>query len=165
MPHRLNTREIKGLYQGWFVIPLFAILRVIRTWNQTGQKHAGEPDIAKTLLPAHNFVLWTLVLATYLDVVQRLSRRAVPWASRQLSSAAAFALGIASLGFKIAFTQADAPELLEGLQFLVLVPTEETSLVAQARAVFFSIFILLLLTSSPIIYQKWSYGGKFEGRA
>ena len=164
MSHRLNNGEIKGLYQSCFVIPLFAILRVIRTWNQTGQKHAGEPDIAKTLLPAHNFVLWALVVATYLDLVQRLSRRAVPWASRQLSSAAAFALGIASLGFKIAFTQADAPELLEGLQSLVLVPTEEASLVAQARAVFFSIFVLLLLTSSPVIYQKWSYRGKFEGR-
>ncbi|KAL2037023.1 hypothetical protein N7G274_010308 [Stereocaulon virgatum] len=158
---QLNIGGFQGLYQGCLVFPLFAILRVIRSWNQTGQKHAGGPDIARTLLPAHNFILWALVLVTYLDVVQRLSRRAIPWASRQLSSAAAFALGIASLGFKIAFTQADAPELLEGLQSLVLVPTEEASLVAQARAVFFSIFILLLLTSSPIIYQKWSYGGKF----
>ena len=163
MAHRRNAEETKGLSRAWSAVPLLAILRVIRIWNQTGQKHAGEPDIAKMFLPAHNFVLWALVLATYLDVVRRLSRRAVPWASRQLSSAASFALGIASLGFKVAFTKADAPELMEGLQFFVVRPMKEASLVAQARAAFFSIAILLILTSLPIIYQRMSYGGKTEG--
>ncbi len=139
------------------------MLRVLRAWNQTGQKHAGEPDIAKTFLLNHNFLLWALVLGTYINVVQRLSRRAVPWASRQLSTASACALGIAALGFKVAFTKADAPELLNGLERFVLRPMEEASLVAQARAVFASIGILSLLTVSPAMYQKVSSGAPLKG--
>ncbi len=163
MGQRRNSVQKGGALAACFAATLLALLRVVRAWNQTGQKHAGEPDIAKTLFPAHNFIFWLLVLATYLDVVQRLARRAVPWASRQLSSAASFALGIAALGFKVAFTKADAPELLEGLQFFVLRPLEEASLVAQARAFFSSNAIMMALTSFPVIYQRAFQGEKTDG--
>ncbi|KAG7132603.1 GPI ethanolamine phosphate transferase 2 like protein [Verticillium longisporum] len=39
--------------------------RLVRAWNQTGQKHAGEPDIVKTFLMASPLTLWALVGATY----------------------------------------------------------------------------------------------------
>ena len=58
---------------------------------------------------------------------------------------------------------ADAPELLEGLQFFVLRPMEEASLVAQARAVFLSIAILLILTTFPTTNQVMLHDGKIEG--
>lgn len=160
---RRNKVQDSGALKACSAAGLLAVLRAARAWNQTGQKHAGEPDVARTILPAHHFILWLLVLATYIDVVQRLARRAVPWASRHLSSAASFALGIAALGFKVAFTKADGPELLEGLQFFVLRPTEEASLVGQARAFFSSNAIMMALTSFPIIYQKTFQGGKIEG--
>lgn len=126
-------------------------LRILRRWNQTGQKYAGEPDIARTFLPAHNFLLWVLVILTYLDVVQRISRRAIPWASRLGSTAAAAALGAAAIGFKIAFTKADAPELLTGVEMLLVKPIENASLVALARVVFVGSLALLIMTIGPTI--------------
>ena len=160
---RHSTLQMGGFWKAWLLVLLLAILRVIRVWNQTGQKHAGEPDIAKTLLPAHNSVLWFLVLATYLDVVQRLSRRALLWTSRRVSFAASLALGLTALSFKVDFTKADAPELLDGLHlFFFLRPMKEASLIAQARAVFVSITALLLLSSFPKIYKRASQAGKVE---
>lgn len=146
-----------------FAALLLASLRILRAWNQTGQKHAGESDIARSFLPANNFLLWILVVATYVDVVQRLARRAVPWASRRLSTAASLALGVAALGFKVAFTKADAPELLAGLEQFVLRPMDEASLVAQARAVFLSTGIMLILTMYPVIYSNMIHGKTAEG--
>ena len=151
---RRNAVTLTNSPKPWSAACLLVTLRVIRVWNQTGQKHNGEPDIARTVLPAHNMLLWLVVLVTYLDVIQRLSRRAVPWASRHFATAASLALGIAAIGFKAAFTRADTPELLRGLGYLVWAPTEEAALVAQARAVFISITIMMVLTSFPAVYQK-----------
>ena len=151
---RRNAVTLTNSPEPWLAACLLVLLRVIRVWNQTGQKHNGEPDIARTVLPAHNTLLWLVVLVTYLDVIQRLSRRAVPWAARHFATAASLALGIAAIGFKAAFTRADTPELLRDLGYLVWAPTEEASLVAQARAVFTSITIMMVLTSFPAVYQK-----------
>lgn len=152
--YRRNAVTSPNSSEFWFAVSLVLLLRVIRVWNQTGQKRAGEPDIVRTLLPKHNMLLWFLVLVTYLDIMQRLSRRCVPWASRHLATAASIPLGIAALGFKVAFTKADAPELLEGLGYLILRTMEEASLVAQARAVFTSIAVMVVLTSFPTVYQR-----------
>ncbi|KAF6223452.1 hypothetical protein HO133_000295 [Letharia lupina] len=161
---RRNAATLPGSLELWFAASLLVLLRIVRAWNQTGQKHAGEPDIARTFLPAHNILLWLLVLVTYLDVIQRLSRRAVPWASRHLATAASLALGIAALGFKVAFTKADAPELLEGLGYLCVRPFEQASLVAQARAIFTGIAIMMVLTSFPAVYQRVRGGRETKGR-
>ena len=160
---RLSTFGVSKPWRVSSGLLLLSLSRITRTWNQAGQKHAGEPDTAKTVLAPHNVILWLLVLATYLDVIRRLSRRAMPWASRQISSGASIALGITALSFKIAFTKADAPELLEGLQFLVLQSTETASLVAQARAVFTSIAIMIVLTSLPLTYGNFCRERKYSG--
>ncbi|CAD6588483.1 MAG: major facilitator super transporter protein [Alectoria sarmentosa] len=162
---RRNGVTLLYSLESWSAASLLVLLRIVRVWNQTGQKHAGEPDIARTVLPAHNKFLWLLVLVTYLDVIQRLSRRAIPWASRHLATASSLALGIAALGFKVAFTKADAPELLEGLGYLVLRPMEEASLIAQARAIFTSIAIMMVMTSFPAVYQRIRRGRKMKGRS
>ena len=152
---RHSTLGTGGFWRAWLSFLLLGILRVIRVWNQTGQKHAGEPDIAKTFLPAHHSILWFLVLATYINVVQQLSRRALSWASQHVSSAASLALGIIALSFKVEFTRADAPELLDGLHPLTfLPPIRAVSLIAQARALFVSIAALPLLASFPAIYKR-----------
>lgn len=163
--YRRNAVTLLYSLESWSAASLLVLLRIVRVWNQTGQKHAGEPDIARTVLPAHNKFLWLLVLVTYLDVIQRLSRRAIPWASRHLATASSLGLGIAALGFKVAFTKADAPELLEGLGYLVLRPMEEASLIAQARAVFTSIAIMMVMTSFPAVYQRIRRGRKMKGRS
>ncbi len=160
---RRNSVALPDSLELWCAASLLVLLRVIRVWNQTGQKHAGGSDIAVTVLPAHNLLLWLLVLVTYLHVIQRLSRRAVPWASRHLAVAASLALGVAALGFKVAFTNADTPVLLDGLGYLSLIPIDEASLVAQARAVFMSIAIMAVLTSFPVVYQRIMGGRETTG--
>jgi len=137
-----------------FAATLLGILRVVRSWNQTGQKHAGEPDIAKGLLPAHNFLLWTLVLMTYIDIAQRMAFRILPGASRSIAISCSLALSLAAIGFKTSFTKADAPELLLGLQVVVLRPMDESSLVAQARAVFIGIALLACVTGGLYAFRR-----------
>ena len=164
IPVRRNAVSLPDSLEPWFATLQMVLLRVVRVWNQTGQKHAGEPDIANTVLPAHKILLWLLVLVTYFDVIQRLSRRAIPWASRHLATAASLALGVAALGFKVAFTKADTPELLEGLGYIALPRTEEASLVAQARALFMGIAVMVLLTSFPAVYQRIQGGEKTKSK-
>ena len=142
-------------WKTWSSLPLIVVLRVVRVWNQTGQKHAGEPDIAKSFLPSHNYLLWLSVLLTYVDVIQRLSRRTIPWASRQSATTISLAMGAAALTYKVAFTQADAPELLVGLESSRFKSLENMSLVSQARAVFASMLMMMALTSLPSIYQHF----------
>lgn len=129
---------------------LLATLRLLRRWNQTGQKQAGEPDIAKFFLPNHHYQLWLLVTLTYAVVVQQLAGLAMPWASRKISAAAFISLGTAAFIFKLAFTKADAPELLAGLESLTSRIAEGASLVTQARAVFVSIGIMTLIMCVPV---------------
>ena len=118
----------------------------MRRWNQTGQKHAGADDIARTFLPAHVWMLWVLVVAAYLDLAQRLWRRGLPRASRHISAICSISLCLAAFGFKVAFTHADAPELLLGFHRYLLRPMEVASLLTQARTVFFGLALFLLVT-------------------
>lgn len=49
------------------------IVRIIRSWNQTGQKYAGGPDIASYLsLEEHSGWLWLLILINYCSLFERL---------------------------------------------------------------------------------------------
>ena len=125
---------------------LLLTLRVNRRWNQTGQKHAGDPDIARTILPVHNLFLWAMVMATYLDLAQRISWRGLPRAPRKVSLAASIALCVAAVQFKMAFTDADAPEISTDLYRFFLRPMEVASLVTQARTVFLGIAATVILT-------------------
>ena len=126
----------------------------MRRWNQTGQKHAGANDIAKKFLPTHPWILWVLVVATYLNLAQRLSRRGLPHAPRQISAVCSISLCLAAFGFKVAFTNADAPELLLGFRRFLPGPMEEASLLNQARTVFLGIGLFLVFAISAEIYLR-----------
>ena len=126
----------------------------MRRWNQTGQKHAGATDIARTFLPIHTYILWVLVVATYLDLARRLSRRGLPHASRQISAACSISLCLAAFGFKVAFTDADAPELVLGFRCFFLRPMEVASLQTQARTVFLGIGLFLAFAILAEIYSR-----------
>ena len=143
---RRSFGGLKGSSCVGFAAALLGAHRIIRSWNQTGQKHAGEQDIAKGFLPSHNWSLWILVSATYLDIAQRLTGRNSLKAPRTIATASFIALCLGALGFKAAFTRADAPELFIGLQWFILKPMEEASLVPQARAVFVGISLIGFFT-------------------
>ena len=106
-------------------------------WNQTGQKHAGEPDIVHTVFPEHHIFMWLLLLSTYVMNGWFLHNRS--FAGIFMPEITAFidvSLVVLGIVFKLNFTQADAPELVQGLASRIREWSEPFSLVMQARAVF-----------------------------
>jgi ethanolaminephosphotransferase len=144
----------------WLLHPALmalAILRVVRRWNQTGQKFAGADDIVNSgIFHGNNSILlWVLVGATYLDATNRISRhiaRSVvtldkPLSTSQLDSEPeqqhrmmgsliATPLCVAAVVFKLAFTVKDAPELTYGISEGIMERVEMLNLVDLARMVF-----------------------------
>lgn len=69
----LTTR--KKFTDGFDWVIGLIIVRVIRSWNQTGQKHAGEPDIASFLSKPENAAgLWFLIILYYGSLFERIWR-------------------------------------------------------------------------------------------
>ena len=132
------------------LLPL-GLLRIIRSWNQTGQKRAGSPDIAKHILPPHCYILWTLIFVTYFDITVQVARHAVPWASRKVLSLAAIFLGAIAFVFKVTFTVQDAPELLVGFELVLPHLKDGSSLVLQARLIYTLAFALAFATFANAI--------------
>jgi ethanolamine phosphate transferase 2 subunit G len=120
------------------------LLRVARRWNQTGQKFAGEPDIARTFLPSHSDLLWTLVCAAYLP----LDQLPLPSIRRGKSMLFTAILLVTGVSFKLAFTKEDDPEQIGPLATALINLTGSItagwSLVALARLVFFTLSMALI---------------------
>ncbi|KAK8171737.1 alkaline-phosphatase-like protein [Phyllosticta citrichinensis] len=123
--------------------------RVIRRWNQTGQKHAGAPDIAHSFILNHPVVLWTLVSMIYIHLLLRIKthltrRLGETRNTRQLQSFATvntiILVAIAFL-FKLSFTARDAPELVRGASPAALAFLSNLGLIRLARCVFVGAFI------------------------
>ena len=125
-----------------------ALFGISRRWNQTGQKYAGDPDISSRVLPAYTWLLWLLVIATYVLITVRVSRQATRVTPSRQMNILSVMVCITAFTFKVAFTAADAPELLRGVEILnlLVVSTSSISLVAQARIVFVGIAQLLAYT-------------------
>lgn len=118
--------------------------RLLRRWNQTGQKFAAEPDIARSFFPAHPAILWGLVILTYADAGHHLFRSLPSTALARLSALVLTAL---ALMFKLNFVAADSPELLADsfLSRAVSSWPGSLSLVWQARLIFGGLACYVLL--------------------
>lgn len=134
---------------------VLAATRLIRGWNQTGQKYAGEPDIVKTFITPNPGLLWVLLGAVYLwigrDLVAGFSG---------LTPAAGFIIStvlvLAAFTFKLAFTHEDAPELVGDFTSKMLDTLPASSLVARAQAVFAG----LAIATGCVIFSIFSKFGK-----
>lgn len=133
---------------------LLFITRVARSWNQTGQKYAGEPDIARNIFPSHTITLWLLVIATYLYSAWRLSRCSLPPLPDKISSPIFLTLCLAALRFKTAFTHADAPELFIGLPRFFVALVENIPLAAHCRVVFLGLGTIISVAVFAKFYDK-----------
>ena len=131
-------------------------MRLARRWNQTGQKFAGEPDIARTFFSSHRLTLWTLVALTYLWNIQSLATKGFSRFPQLAAGAIATTLATASITFKLAFTNEDSPELLAGPAKSMAATDSEfgLSLVTRARIVFLAIGLSLLYTLSSFGHTK-----------
>ncbi|KAF1971856.1 GPI ethanolamine phosphate transferas-like protein 2 [Bimuria novae-zelandiae CBS 107.79] len=136
-------------------IMLLVTHRVIRRWNQTGQKYAGADDIVHSGIfhGSNSFILWALVGATYMDIAVRLSKHVARSiavldkgsnsedneavdANRFMGLVAVLPLGATAFVFKLAFTARDAPELTYGINQGLIRWVEDLSLVDVVRMVF-----------------------------
>lgn len=138
------------------IIGLF-VHRVIRRWNQTGQKFAGADDIVTSGIFHGNssILLWLIIGVTYLDVTNRISNhiaRSVVTSSspvykkqvdpqpsdqhRVAGVLTSLPLCATAFVFKLAFTAKDAPELTYGITTSLMAWVETLDLVGLARMVF-----------------------------
>lgn len=132
--------------QNFASIALAASHRVLRRWNQTGQKFAGADDIAHVFLGRHPSFLWVLVIGAYCVSYRDLKTRWPNGRCSRIWSFLCFATTLAAFIFKLSFTAADSPELLNPTVLRTLVrSTKAISLVMQARLAFTGIVILLAL--------------------
>ncbi|KAJ4379144.1 major facilitator super transporter protein [Didymella sp. IMI 355093] len=171
----------------WLLHPALmalAIHRIVRRWNQTGQKFAGADDIVTSgiFYGINSILLWVLVGATYLDVTNRVSRhiaRSVATVEesvsasqadsrpeqqhRMMGSLIATPLCVSAIVFKLAFTVKDAPELTYGISDSIMGRVEMLDLVDLARMVFGGIalvFVWLLFSE----YQRSTRRAKLHMR-
>ncbi|KAJ5752343.1 GPI ethanolamine phosphate transferase 2 [Penicillium odoratum] len=122
--------------------------RILRRWNQTGQKFTAEPDIARSFLPSHPLFLWTLVILTYMDVGRGLFLSLPAGLPRLIG----LVLPALAFWFKLNFVANDSPELLAKFILSRAQKSLDTvPLVLQARLVFGGIaccIFLAIVTSS-----------------
>jgi len=134
-------------------VVILALTRLARRWNQTGQKFAGEPDIARTFLVKHRLLLWGLIFTTYLSVFHALVTHGFQQLSKTGRNITAMVLIAFALTFKIAFTHEDSPELLAGVAKVLADNLTAASLLWRARIVFILLTTALLYT----IYTHFTY--------
>jgi len=141
---------------------LLALHRISIRWNQTGQKYAGDDDIAKSFLSQHRLILWSLIVATFCYYAYRFSKLKLN--NNQIASAlmdvSAFVVASFTLLFKINFTRLDAPELL--LQS-ALWPSNIQTLTSSINASM--VFQLMICALIPIIYYHFSTSKPFQSEA
>lgn len=131
---------------------LLALHRLSTRWNQTGQKHAGDPDVAHTFFPDHHIILWTLIITAYVQLAFRIGRRTfADILAPEFATISAISLVLPSFVFKLNFTQADAPELVGGLAETIREWTSELDLVTQARTAFVGMSIATLVVLVMVV--------------
>ena len=114
--------------------------RILRRWNQTGQKFTGEPDIARGFLSQHPNILWSLVILTYADTCLHL---VLSMSYSMAWRLAAVTVTMIAFVFKVNFVASDSPELLYASS-LECIGNVGVSLVSQARVVFGGIALLII---------------------
>ncbi|KAK4501656.1 hypothetical protein PRZ48_007465 [Zasmidium cellare] len=116
---------------------ILAVHRFCVRWNQTGQKHAGEPDIVHAFFPEAHVLMWVLILGAYACNGYFLVQRAFAGLlAPEIGVLIAVVLEVPAIVFKLNFTQADAPELVQGLAEQIRELSKPFDLVLQARVVF-----------------------------
>ena len=122
----------------WLALVLTST-RLIRGWNQTGQKFAGAPDIVKTFIVSNPKFLWALIVATYAWIQRRITQP-LGQNPRSIGVSLVGVLVFLAFTFKLAFTSEDSPELMVKPISSLHGAIPQFSLVSSARMVFVGIF-------------------------
>ncbi|KAL3483575.1 alkaline-phosphatase-like protein [Aspergillus germanicus] len=123
--------------------------RILRRWNQTGQKFAAEPDIARTYFPNHQGILWALVMMAYADTYLSLTHKSS--VSSFLWCLTCLVVTVVAFTYKLAFAATESPELItEFVPSHIATALKGVPLILYARLVMFGILML------------WGIGAKFR---
>lgn len=157
-PAKSFTQTLIGWPYAAFLLPTH---RLVRAWNQTGQKYAGGPDLVTTFLQPNPVVLWALIVFTYFLVSLRLGQRlsrGIPQDFKLLAMSATAGVVVPGFMFKLSFTARDAPEIVasvvgpNGMSILESLP-----LIALARAVFYGVALMICWVVGMEVYlRSWS---------
>lgn len=142
---------------------LLGALRIVRRWNQTGQKFAGEPDIARTYFSKHTELLWGLIAVAYIWNALTLVNLGFPRLPRPIATVLAVVLMVLAVTFKLAFTNEDAPELISERAMMILRLSAGWDLITRARMVFQSIAICLVFTIGREFFYATKHVPGFRG--
>lgn len=142
-PHK-RAQSLSFMSQNGITIVFAISQRLLRRWNQTGQKFAAEPDIARTFFSHNPDVFWGLLILAYADAGVHLLRKLQVSGLPKLG---ALLLAVVAFTFKLHFVASESPELLDGTFVLKLVEKwpYSLSLVLHARIVFYGIGVVVLL--------------------
>lgn len=126
------------------ILVLAITQRLLRRWNQTGQKFAAEPDIARTFFTRHPEIFWGLLILTYVDAGRHLLR-SIPIIG--ILKLGALAPAVLAFTFKLHFVTSESPELLDGTFISQIMKgwPYSLSLVLHARLVFYGLALVVLL--------------------
>lgn len=131
------------------VFVLLGVHRLSVRWNQTGQKHAGASDIVHSFFTEHHVFMWVLILATYVYNGWSLVTKAFAGlVAPEIAAVFSAGLILPAVIFKLTFTQADAPELVQDLASGIRTFVEAFDLVLQARVVFTGLAVTTILIST-----------------
>ncbi|KAI1735553.1 alkaline-phosphatase-like protein [Xylaria scruposa] len=128
------------------------MIRLTRSWNQTGQKFAGEPDIVTIFLMPNPTLLWALVWSMYFLVSRELLNN-LDGIPTVISGSIVAGVVTSAVSFKLTFTKQDAPELVVGLARILADFFDGPSLVTQARAVFMGIGLTAIYPLYLLCFQ------------
>ncbi|KAJ5545350.1 Alkaline phosphatase-like alpha/beta/alpha [Penicillium sp. DV-2018c] len=133
-----------GSLASWSTIMLAISQRLLRRWNQTGQKFAAEPDIARTFFARHPDIFWVLLILTYMDAGRCLIR-SIPVSG--IMRLGALVPVVLAFTFKLHFAASESPELFEETVIAPIVKKwpYSLSLVSHARLVFYGLAVIVLL--------------------
>lgn len=129
------------------------MMRLMRSWNQTGQKFAGEPDVVTLFLLPYPTLLWLMIFSTYFWVGWELMAD-LDGIPTIISGSIVAGVVTSAVSFKLAFTKQDAPELVVGLAGFFADLFDGHSLVTQARAVFMGIGLTAIYPLYLVGFQR-----------
>lgn len=152
-------------FNGSKFLLLLSLLRLARRWNQTGQKHAGAPDIAKHFFPAHTTLLWCLIIITYTELFISLSKHSFRQTGRRAAWGLSFTAITSAAAFKLSYAAHDAIEMVPQWLTPFVGMLEEIPLVNQARAVFGLLFCAGVCSCLLETCENNSAGSTFSSAA
>lgn len=155
-----SMQRSESVFSGVRYLICLGVIRLIRSWNQTGQKFTGEPDVVKSFISPNPLLLWGLVIITYVVASIQLMSSIHDMPCIAVTSVTSV-LASSAFAFKLAFTAEDAPELVTGFAKKLNNTLHGRSLLSRARVV----FVLLTMVACFAVYQARKGGARATSSA